>query len=145
MLEAFRNGLPEPGLYLFPGEPGEDSPEAMAAWEQQYRTGPTGLLAYRPVGGEFSFPRHLSLELLTNILAAFLAALVLARISGTYLSRALLVAGLGIFAWLSVSVSYWIWYGFPSAFILGEGLDQLLGWLVAGLVIAKVVPGTRSA
>ncbi len=94
---------------------------------------------------KLNFPRLLGVELLTNILAALIAALILARLAGNYLQRALIVGALGLFAWFSISISYWNWYDFPTSFILAEGLDQFLGWLVAGLVIAKITPGPRYA
>ena len=146
-LEGLRGSIPEPGLYLFPlmGNPSEASEEEQARWAEKYRTGPAGFLIYRPLGGEFNFPKLLVVELLTNILAALIAALLLARMAGSYLQRALIVAALGIFSWLSISISYWNWYDFPTSFILAEGLDQFLGWLVAGLVIAKIIPGPRYA
>jgi hypothetical protein len=43
---------------------------------------------------------------------------------------------LGLFAWLSISVSYWNWYGFTGAFTSAELIDQLGGWFFGGLVLA---------
>ncbi|HXU11392.1 MAG TPA: hypothetical protein VN898_05460 [Candidatus Binatia bacterium] len=57
-----------------------------------------------------------------------------------YWPRVLAVALLGVFAWLSLSVSYWNWYGFPASFILAEGIDQAVGWTLGGLAIARIVP-----
>lgn len=147
VLADLRGSLPEPGLYIFPmmGDPSNATEEEQKQWAEKYRTGPSGILVYRPLGGEFNFPRLLGVELLTNILAALIAAFLLARMAGSYFQRALMVAALGLFAWLSISISYWNWYNFPTSFILSEGLDQFLGWLVAGLVIAKITPGPRYA
>lgn len=146
-LEALRGSIPEAGFYIFPlmGDPSKATKEEQAQWAEKYRTGPAGILIYRPLGGEFNFPRLLVVELLSNIVAAFIAALFLSRMVGTYFQRVLILAALGVFAWLSISISYWNWYAFPTTFTLSEGLDQLLGWLVAGLVIAKIVPSPRSA
>lgn len=146
-LEALRGSIPEAGFYIFPlmGDPSKATKEEEARWVEKYRTGPAGVLVYRPLGGEFSFSRLLVVELLSNVLAALIAALLLARMAGSYLQRVLILAALGVFAWLSISISYWNWYGFPGSFTFSEGLDQLLGWLVAGLVIAKIVPGPRYA
>jgi hypothetical protein len=36
-----------------------------------------------------------------------------------------------------VSLSYWNWHDFPSSYVLAEGADQLVGWLI-GAVIAMV-------
>jgi len=42
---------------------------------------------------------------------------------------------LGLFGWLSISTSYRIWYGFPTAYVLAEGIDQVVGWLFGGVAI----------
>ena len=42
----------------------------------------------------------------------------------------------GVFAWISISVPHWNWYGFPCAFILGELIDQVVGWTLAGLAMS---------
>ena len=49
------------------------------------------------------------------------------------------VAGLGLFAWMVISVPYWNWYEFPLAFTLAEAIDSDVGWLLAGFVIAAIV------
>jgi len=55
----------------------------------------------------------------------------------------LIVALLGLFAWLSITVSYWNWYRFPSAYAVAEAIDQVGGWLCGGLVLAAVFRGAR--
>jgi hypothetical protein len=55
--------------------------------------------------------------------------------------RVALVTLLGVFAWLSISVSYWNWYHFPGAYIAGEAIDQVGGWLFGGIVLAAVYRG----
>ena len=64
---------------------------------------------------------------------------MIARSSSGLLGRVLSVAALGLFAWLSISVSQWSWYGFPTAFVRAEAIDQVLGWLCGGVAIAVIV------
>jgi hypothetical protein len=61
------------------------------------------------------------------------------------LRRALAIAMLAIFASVSLTFSYWIWYGFPAAFVLGELVTELVGWFLAGLAIARMVPPALSS
>lgn len=138
VLETLHASLPEAGLYYFPGmDETKPSSEAQAAWEAKYRTGPTGLLAYRPIGGEpFDFSQLL-IELLKTILAAGVVAFLVGQMTAPFGTRVLSVGMLGLFSWLSISVSYWNWYGFSGAFCFAEGIDQVVGWLLGGLVIAK--------
>jgi hypothetical protein len=79
------------------------------------------------------------MEVVSDILAALILALLFSRMPGTVASRAIVGACVGLFAWLTISTSYWNWYGFPAAFILGEGLDQTIGWLLAGAVMGWVL------
>lgn len=141
VVEAIQAHVPEGGFYFFPAydHTAEKSPEAMAAWEARYAAGPTGVLVVQPQGGVPLSPAQLLTELLTNILGAFLLALVLSRANVTLFRGAWWGAVLGLFAWLSISASYWNWYAFPSAFVAAEGIDQIVGWFLAGLAMAFLV------
>ncbi len=143
LLAALRESVGEPGLYLYPGfDPSaEMTDESMEEWKRKYAAGPTGLLLYREGGGEPMSPGHLLAELASNVGAALVAAFLLAHVGAlAYGRRVLFVALLGVFAWLSLSLSYWIWYGFPGAFTTAEAVDAVGGALVCGLSIAKIVP-----
>ncbi len=142
VLEAFRSNIPRPGMYFFPGWDWsrEMTPEQESTWMEKHRNGPAGLLIYRPKGGEPMPPSMLVSELISNILGAFILALVAASLIGSYIRRALLLSLVGLFAWLAISISAWIWYGYPFAYSVGEGLEVYIGTLLAGLVVAKLVP-----
>jgi hypothetical protein len=142
VLADLRTNLPEAGLYFFPGwdMSREPTPEQEAAWMEKHRNGPAGLLVYKPRGGEAMPPSVFINELISNIVAALLAAFIAAALAGSFLKRALLLSLLGLFAWFSISVSYWIWYAFPLPFIVSEGIDVFVGALLAGFLIAKIVP-----
>jgi hypothetical protein len=145
VLSTLSTSIPVAGLYFFPGmESHNMSKEAREAWAAKYRTGPTGLLLYKPIGGEMMQARLFIVEFLSNALAAFLAAWLISRVQATYWRRVVMVGGLGLFAWMSLSVSYWNWYGFPGSYILGEGIDQVVGWLLGGLVISKFASVKRA-
>ena len=40
-----------------------------------------------------------------------------------------------------LSLSYWNWFNFPTAYIGAELLTESIGWLLAGLAIARLTPG----
>jgi hypothetical protein len=141
-----KEGISESGLYFFPGmDKSRDlSPEEQKAWEAKYMAGPTGLLVYHPIGSKPLGAKQLLGELGADIAAALLAAYILSFIVASFTQRVLLVGLLGLIAWLCVSVSYWNWYGFPAPYILAEGIDQFVGWLLAGMPMAAIVkPGAR--
>ena len=51
----------------------------------------------------------------------------------------LLCALLGLFASLSIDVSYWNWDGFPTDFMRSAVIEQTAGWGLSGLAIAAFV------
>lgn len=140
MMQAFQN-VPSSGMYFFPGMAmgRKPTPEEQKAWEQKIHTGPTGLLIITKGGGEAMSPRQLGSEFASNVVAALIAAILVSFMVGSWLKRAVAVALCGLFGIVSLVVSYWIWYGFPSAFVTGELVTEVVGWLLAGLAIAKIV------
>ena len=147
VLEGLKGSVTEDGLYFFPGMDmsGEVTDAEEEAWAARIRSGPRGLLLYHPGGAEPMSPRQLVSELVSNALAAAVAAFLVSLIAGAYGRRVLAVMLFGLFGWLSLLLSFWIWYEYPTAFILVEGFTEVVGWLLAGLVIAKLVPPAGAA
>jgi hypothetical protein len=57
-----------------------------------------------------------------------------------------ITAGLiGLAGWLSILVSLWNWYGFPANYTIAQGVEQVIGWLLAGVVIAFILKGGGGA
>ena len=131
VLQTLRANVPNSGMYFFPGFMSDRD-----AWEAKLRQGPSGLLVYTAVGTVAMDPKQLISELITNIVAAFIAAAIIALIAAPYMKRVAVIALMGVFGWVSLLLSYWIWYHFPTAFILGELTTEVVGWFLAGLAIA---------
>lgn len=85
-------------------------------------------------------PSVLLSEVISNVFAALIAALIASSLAGGFGKRVLMLTLLGVFAWVTVNVSYWAWYHFPMVFVLGEALDIVVSTFLAALVIAKLVP-----
>ena len=141
VLNALKQSVNESGLFFYPGldMTRKLSEAEQRAWEARYEAGPTGLLLYNVQGSKPMPPSRLLMEVVSDILAALILAVLFSRMPGTVASRAIVGGCVGLFAWLTISTSYWNWYGFPAAFILGEGLDQIIGWLLAGAVMGWVL------
>jgi hypothetical protein len=137
--------LVEPGMYFFPWTDmsGKATPEQQAAWQAKIASGPSGLMVYRPSGGESMSPRQLVTEFASNVLAALFGAFLLLQLPGGFGRRVLSMAAIGIAAWLSISVSQWTWYGFSTPFLLGDLADQFGGWLLAGIGMASLIRPRR--
>ena len=137
--------LVEPGMYFFPWTDmsGKATPEQQAAWQAKIASGPSGLMVYRPSGGESMSPRQLLTEFASNVLEALFGAFLLLQLPGGFGRRVLSMAAIGIAAWLSISVSQWTWYGFSTPFLLGDLADQFGGWLLADIDMASLIRPRR--
>ncbi len=140
VLTALRSEITEGGLYVFPGMDmsHRPTPEEYKAFEAKYVAGPTGLLVIGMGGNAVMTSRQLSSELLTDAFAGIIAAFVISQTTAPFGRRVLIVMLMGLFAWFSISASYRIWYGFPTAYAVAEGIDQVVGWLFGGVAIAWV-------
>ena len=142
---ALRASAREDGVYFLPGADmsKEMSPEEEAAWNQKFSAGPVGLLIlHYPAAGESPMgASKLLTEVATSVLAALILAWLASKVGGSVLRRTTYAVAIALFGWLSISVPHWNWYHFSSGFTLAEGLDQVAGWFLAGLAIAKLVPG----
>jgi hypothetical protein len=137
--------LPGDGLYFFPsidlrGNPTEGD---RAAWEARFRKGPTGMIVYHSAGDAPVSAKKLSMQFLNGLLAAGIVSYLLSVTVATYWKRVGLAALLGFFGWFAVSSIYWNWYGFPNAFFFAQGVDMVVGWALAGAVMAKLLPPAR--
>jgi hypothetical protein len=140
VLDVLKEKVPAPGLYFVPAmDPKNKDPQYRAAWQAKYESGPSGLLIIHPNGMKAMTPRLLLTELLADVAAAWIVALVFAAMAAGDGRRMMIAALLGLFAWLSISVSYWNWYGYPLVYVTGEALDQIIGWALGGLAMAKLV------
>ena len=140
-IEALRANVPKSGMYMIPGE--EDAqdltPEQEKAWMDKIRRGPYALVVYTAGGSEPFDPMQLIRELVSTIIAAFIVAWILSLTGGPYFTRVIIVTLFAVFAWFSLTQSYWTWYKFPTAFVLAEAATEILGWFLAGLAMAKIV------
>ncbi len=145
VLSAFGENLPEPGMYAFPwiDMGAKPSTEQQQAWQQKIASGPSGLLIYKPNGGEAMSPRQLVTEFVSNVLAALFGALLLMQLPGGFGRRVFSMAAIGIAAWLSISVSQWSWYGFPTSLLISDLVEQFGSWLLAGVGMGMLIRPRR--
>ena len=144
VMESLSEKISEPGLYVFPGVPAgvKLSEKQQADHEERYRKGPTGFLVYHPRGRASAGAEQMGIQVASDVLAAFLAAVLLSMMTRVgYLRRVLFVTLLGVFAWATVDLPQWNMYRFPDDFTLGRLLDHLGRWFTAGVVMAGIVSG----
>ncbi len=138
---AVKAAFPQDGIYMVPGPNGDPKDEKVRqAWMDAANQGPYAMVISRPGGADGNMGRQLAIEFLSNFAAAFVAALLLSRaMIAQFGGRLLFVTAVGVAAWLSLTVSEWNWYRFPTDFTLASLADQAGGFFFAGLVIAAMV------
>ena len=148
VLAALNENVPQPGLYFFPGMDMSKhmTKEAEAAWTAKYKAGPSGLLLVQPKGGDPMMMSQLVISFISNLLCALLAVFILASTVGSFARRVAIVASLGLFSWLAISIEQWDWYEFPFTFVALDAINQVIGWTLAGLLMVKMIkPANQSA
>ncbi len=144
VLATLSGNVGRSGLYFFPGmDPATATEDDIKAWEERYRRGPVGLLAFRAGGLEPMSPARLGKQFGGDIVAALFGAILL-WLAGmaSYTSRVVFVTLVGIAAWASIHLPLWNWYAFPADYTLAAGAHTALRWLAAGIVMGFVVrPG----
>jgi hypothetical protein len=142
VIEVLRSNLTESAVYMYPGMNMQAKPteEEQKAWETKYLRGPSGLIVNTMTVKALPFPKNLIWEFVTVVLSCLVAACVLSRTVGSYAWRVCTVVMFAVFAFLSITASHWIWYNFPTPFVMAELIGELIAYLLAALAIAKIVP-----
>nr|MBI3614030.1 hypothetical protein [Nitrospirota bacterium] len=133
------------GMYILPNphqhEPGTTAAQQQAVEEGAKRRMMSGpfLFAAVSLDGTRDMGRALLLNVLSDILAAALVTwLLLQTAHVSYRRRVGFVVVMALTTGLVAHVPSWIWWKFSTSFTLVEFADLLIGWGLAGLVIAKV-------
>ena len=150
VLSAIQSNIGEQtGLYIFPG-PGvgknatrQEKNEAMKRMTEKMAANPSGILIYQAPGRPFEFAKRLGIEFGTELVEAILVVCLLAQTRiVSFAGRVGFVLVAGILAAITTNVSYWNWYGFPSAYTAGYMLIQIVGFLCVGIAAAWVLRKT---
>jgi hypothetical protein len=147
VVAALKANVPRSGNYLIPNEPQrlpgmteEQYQKATKDAEDRMNNGPMVFAAVRlePV----SMAKAMVVGFFTNLIAVFLACVLLLQTDRlSYRGRVLFVAGLGLLVFLAGHLDEWNWWGFSNAYTMMQFGALVIGWILAGLVMAKFVRG----
>lgn len=137
----------QPGVYILPNAHKQDptlpEPVRKAAEEDamnRARLGPFMFASIAPRGWG-SMGTAMFIGLCTQIVAAFLATWLLLNTRGLdYFARVRFLVMLALAVAVIAHVPYWNWWHFSTSYTLVAFADLLIGWFLAGLVIAKFTP-----
>jgi hypothetical protein len=138
---AMKENIPADGMYFVPGLDMTRHPtdEEMAGFSAKYKQGPTAFIVFHQAGGDLMSPMQFGTQFAACLVTALLGAMILAFASVGFARGVIISLMIGLAGWVSMSVPYWNWYKFSAAFIRGELIDQVVGWFLAGLVMAFIL------
>lgn len=103
-------------------------------------SGPMIFMGIRPESTPNLF-RQLAVTIGSNILAALVAMALAMSTRLTYAHRVMFFSGFGFAAALACHVPYATWWSFGIPFVAVECGDSIIGWTLAGLIMAGFIPG----
>lgn len=139
VLGAMKQDFRGEGVYVLPSLPADKMSDAEAgkAFAPTATGNPYAFVVYQPEGRDPSdMGGNLGKQFVSDTLSALIVAWVLALGAFGFGQRVAIATALGLFSWLTVSVPWWNWYRFPTAFTVGSLLEQVVGWLLAGIAMA---------
>ncbi|MCS6976978.1 MAG: hypothetical protein NZM31_08235 [Gemmatales bacterium] len=155
LTSLLRQNLAERGLYQFPyADPSQlKAGDNWEAYVTKFRKGPTGLLVYVPSHeNDPMAPEYLIAEGVVCFALATLAAMLLAQAAPalqSYVMRIFFLFLIGLIAGIAVPFRNWIWWEYPSDYVMLQAAEQAVGFFLAGLIIAAIVrrpaPASSSA
>ena len=136
--------ITEPGIYIYPGYPTDESEAGMEAWTNKHLAGPLMFMVYEPNGSDpmpaGMFIKGFLLNFITAFFASVLLFMTLAQ-NPSFWRRVTFVVMLAVFAGFMFPFSEWNWWSYPLGYTLINVADGILTWFFAGMVLAwKIKP-----
>jgi hypothetical protein len=153
VVKVIKDNAPVSGVYIIPrmpsafsAKPGEDKRTLKAQHDARVTEGPRAFVAVTVGPGDPAMKKQIAQYFLTYLGYAFILSILLACCAGgNYIGRVFYVGFLGL---LMASYSEFLgvtWFNFSWEYALLNSLDGLIGWTLAGLVMAAVVRKPRAS
>jgi hypothetical protein len=145
VMDALRENIQEKGVFGFPHANMSDlkTQEQKDAFNAKYRKGPSGLLIYTPSSEkDMMTTEQLGVEFGVCVILALLSAMLLAQAAPalpSYVMRLFFVFLIGLIAGIAVPVRQFNWYETTSDFTMLAIAEQVIGFVLAGILIAAIV------
>ena len=141
---VLKENLEGSGMIMIPlPEPGDSEAEAKAM--EQLTTG-LSLSGAVTLDGRHGFGPALGIQFLVNVLASAVLMFVLLAANPPSLgSRLALVLCFAVFAVLTQLIPSWNWWGNSLDYVGRQVGEQIVGWALVGLVLAKVMGGATAS
>jgi len=135
VMDALKASAPQSGFYYFP------QADASGRVAPEKAGGPAGIVIYQATGAGKPLTGQLINEGILNIVLALFGAFLLSLATGltSYVARVGFVALLGLTVALMSNVESWNWYGYPLNYTAATIVENVIGFLIVGLIAAALV------
>ena len=149
LAEQMQKSISEPGIYVYPGQPEDESDAAMQKWNDQYKAGPLiHFMVYNPEGTEWNMAMPMIKSFIINFIAAFIAGVLLMMTlaqNPSFWRRVIFVMMLGVFAAFVGPFIEWNWWSYPTGYSMINAIDLCVTWFIAGLVLGwRIKPEVKT-
>ncbi len=135
--ESLNSNIDKAGIYLIPNidhKPDSDDMDTTTS------NSPFTFISYQPSGMVRSMEDSMKFALINSILISILIVMLLSCTSDLgYMARVFFVTMTGMVGALLGHVPNWIWWGFDANYTIVMIADVLIGWFLAGLIIAAFI------
>ena len=149
IITALQSTVQYKGVFIFPSMSQSPSGStAQAQWEAKYQHGPIGMIFYDPQGKNPFMPLQILNGLIIAMISSFLVVWFLTRstaYTGSYFSRVAFCGMFGIFLVVAANLLMWNWFNEPNDWTIGLIIDDVIGWVLAGLGIAAFIKAPKPA
>lgn len=127
VMQAIQTNAPQSGVYLLPSM-------------QSMESAPLFVFASVKLGAtSANMTQNLIISFVTYLVAAFFVSWLLCRAKGlSYLGRVFFVIIFALSVGIITYIPAWNWFGFDLNYTLVGMADLLIGWFLAGLVLARI-------
>ncbi len=138
--------LPKDGMVRLPGLKNPDGMErSMDEWERISETVPYFEGMWLSKGMPMAMGKRMALNFALNFVIALLIGMMFLNLPGLGLKcRLRLGAMLGLIVWLMSWGPMFVWFDLPAVHILPYLVDYIVGGLLCGLILGKLLPPGRS-
>ena len=143
--EAVKGNITEAGIYYYPAMDEGGNEE----WQAKHEVGPLFMISYHPEGANPMNAQMFMFGFIHFFVSALILCLILNSVLGnltTFSKRVVFIVGIGLFASVMLDFSQPIWWYSPWSFAFSSLFYNVVGWLLAGLAIAKLLkPQTEAS
>jgi hypothetical protein len=140
VVAALKSGNAESGTYMIPGISEKADDATKKAQMEKMKRGPIGMLHYSNEGYGEMEAMYFIKGFLVFFFSAMVAASLLGKLSWSlaskYSARVRFILSIGIFLAIAARLGDWAWFGYPANFSIMLAVFDIIGWTLAGLVIA---------